>query len=162
MIFVSVGTEKFQFNRLLAYIDKGIEDKEINDTIFAQIGCSDYRTKNYQYKDYIPYNEVVKNIELADIVIIHAGIGSTILCLELGKIPILLPRLHKENEHLDEHQLEFAKKIKNINKAIVTYDEEGLINSIKNYHSLVEEIKSKRCSEQDALKLDKYLIKNFS
>jgi len=162
MIFVSVGTEKFQFNRLLVCIDKGIENKEINDTVFAQIGCSDYRPKHYQYQDYLSYNDMVKNINLADVVVIHAGIGSTVLCLELKRIPVLFPRLYKEKEHLDEHQLEFVKKIQTINKVIVAYDEEELINAIRNYHSLVDDVRSKRCPEYDTLKLDKYLIKNFN
>lgn len=162
MIFVSVGTEKFQFNRLLAYLDKGIENKNINDTIFAQIGCSDYLPKNYQYKDYIAYGEVVKNIQSADIVIMHAGIGSTLLCLELGKIPILFPRMYKENEHLDDHQLEFAKKFQTVNKAIITYDEEELFFAIKNYQSLFCDIKNKRTSGLDSLSLDKHLIEFFS
>jgi len=162
MIFVSVGTEKFQFNRLLACIDKAIENKEIDDTVFAQIGCSDYCPKNYQYKDYISYEEMVKNIKLADVVIIHAGIGSVLLSLELDKIPILFPRVHKNNEHLDEHQLEFAKKIQTVNKVIVAYNEEELIDVIRNYSSLVSEIKNKRSADFESLKLDKYLIEKFS
>ena len=162
MIFVSVGTEKFQFNRLLACIDTGIENNEINDTVFAQIGCSDYRPKNYQYKDYVSYEEMVKNIKSADIVVIHAGVGSVILALELGKIPIIFPRLCQKHEHLDDHQLEFSRKIQIVNKVIVAYDEEELIKAILNYQDLVNEIRSERSSSSDSSQLGKYLIEKFS
>ncbi|GJL78471.1 MAG: multidrug MFS transporter [Nitrospinaceae bacterium] len=157
MIFVSVGTENFQFDRLLECIDKGIESRDIEGTVFAQTGCSGYRPRHYQFKDYIAYDEMVENIELADIVIMHAGIGSTLLCLELGKVPILLPRMYEKNEHLDDHQLEFSKKFQTVKKAIVVYNEEELLFAIKNYHNLVNDIKNNKTSGVDRLRLDEHL-----
>ena len=37
MIFVTVGTEKFPFDRLIRAIDKGLERGGINDRVFAGI-----------------------------------------------------------------------------------------------------------------------------
>lgn len=47
MIFVTMGIQKFQFNRLLAMADAMIEAGEINDEVLAQVGCSDYVPSNY-------------------------------------------------------------------------------------------------------------------
>ena len=46
MIFITVGSQKFQFNRLLEQIDLLIENKIIKEEVFAQIGSSDYIPKN--------------------------------------------------------------------------------------------------------------------
>ena len=40
MIFVTLGSQKFQFNRILIEIDKLIEDKYITENVFAQTGYS--------------------------------------------------------------------------------------------------------------------------
>ena len=52
MIFITLGSQKFQFNRLLKAIDKLIADGKITDEVFAQIGYSDYIPVHFQYKGY--------------------------------------------------------------------------------------------------------------
>ena len=47
MIFVVVGTQKFQLNRLLKVFDTLLEEEKIDQEVFAQIGNSDYIPKNY-------------------------------------------------------------------------------------------------------------------
>ena len=49
MIFVTTGSQKFQFNRLLQKIDLLIEEGMIREEVFAQIGVSDYQPKHYEY-----------------------------------------------------------------------------------------------------------------
>ena len=49
MIFITLGSQKFQFNRLLEEVDKLIEQGIITEEVFAQIGYSDYKPKNYKY-----------------------------------------------------------------------------------------------------------------
>ena len=53
MILISVGSQKFQFNRLLKKIDELIEKNIITDKVFAQIGVSDYIPKKYEYSDFL-------------------------------------------------------------------------------------------------------------
>lgn len=53
MIFVTLGSQKFQFNRLLQKIDELVKEEAIKEEIFAQIGYSDYKPENYQYKDFL-------------------------------------------------------------------------------------------------------------
>ena len=43
MIFITLGSQKFQFNRLLKAVDDLIEHKKIQDEVFAQTGYSDYQ-----------------------------------------------------------------------------------------------------------------------
>ena len=78
---------------------------------------------------------MLENVEKADIVITHGGPSSFIMPLQIGKIPIVVPRQKKYNEHVNNHQVEFAtavkerygniivvKNIKNLEKAILKYD----------------------------------------
>ena len=46
MVFITLGSQKFQFNRLLRAVDELIEKKVIQEDVFAQTGYSDYEPKN--------------------------------------------------------------------------------------------------------------------
>ena len=75
MILVTVGSQKFPFNRLLEKIDDLIDKGVIEDKVFAQIGVSDYKPKNYEYQDFMTQDEFNKKIEECDMMITHAGTG---------------------------------------------------------------------------------------
>ena len=57
MIFVTLGSQKFQFNRILKEIDYLIEKNVIQEKVFAQIGASTYSPKLYEYKNFLNQNE---------------------------------------------------------------------------------------------------------
>lgn len=64
MIFVSLGSQKFQFNRLLEYLDNLCQKKIITEEIFAQVGVSDFLPKNFEIKDFLTRDEFVEKIEM--------------------------------------------------------------------------------------------------
>lgn len=132
LIFITVGTQKFQFNRLLEYIDEKVSTGEIKEKIFAQIGSSTYIPKNYEYKDYIDKNEFSKNIEKSDLIITHAGVGTIITAINKNKKVIVVPRLSKYKEHVDNHQLEIAESFSNKNFVLSNGENiEELLSNIK-------------------------------
>lgn len=59
----------------------------------------------------IPYQQMLKNVEDARIVITHGGPASFIMPLQLGKTPIVVPRQQQFNEHVNNHQVEFARNV---------------------------------------------------
>ena len=69
MIFVTVGSQKFQFNRLLEEIDNLIEKGVINEPVFAQKGYCDYVPKKYEYKDFLTREEFKEIIGKSSIVL---------------------------------------------------------------------------------------------
>ena len=109
MIFVTLGTQKFQFNRLLKYIDEKKKSGEINEEVFAQIGNSDYIPTNYKFKDFLNKDEFEDYIKKADLVITHSGVGTIISAININKPVIVVPRLAKYVEHVDDHQLQIAE-----------------------------------------------------
>ncbi|WP_461197750.1 PssE/Cps14G family polysaccharide biosynthesis glycosyltransferase [Enterococcus sp. N249-2] len=115
MIFVTLGSQKFQFNRLLQWIDELITQSIINDEVYAQIGYSDYKPKNYKYDHFLDRSDFIYNMEKSSIVISHAGTGSIVTALKLNKKTIVVPRLKKYGEHIDDHQIEITKTFENLN-----------------------------------------------
>lgn len=131
MIFITVGSQKFQFTRLLKKIDELIEKKVIDEEVFAQIGVSDYVPKNYEYKDFLTQDEFKTYISKASLVITHAGTGTIINALKQDKKVIAIPRLAKYGEHVDDHQIQLIDEFKNLNLIEPVYDIKDLEKAIK-------------------------------
>lgn len=109
LIFVCLGTKRFPFNRLLKQIDLLIENNEIQDEVFAQIGNSTYEPKNYKYSRFLTPDEYLEKVKESDIIISHGGTGSLINGLRAGKQVIGVPRRAKYGEHSDDHQLQIVE-----------------------------------------------------
>lgn len=138
MIFVTVGTHEQGMDRLFIELDKLVEEKVITQEVFAQIGYTKYKPKNFKYKEMIGYDEMDQLVKKSDIIITHGGPGSIFHPLQYGKIPIVVPRDPKFNEHVDNHQILFAKRLEKGKKIISIYDIEDLSDKIKEYNNLAE------------------------
>lgn len=115
LIFVTLGSQKFQFNRLLIEVDRLVEEKKITEEVFAQIGYSDYKPKNYKYKNFLDRDEFINSMEKCDKVITHGGTGAIIGAVKQGKKVIAVSRLEKYGEHVDNHQLQIINQFKEMN-----------------------------------------------
>lgn len=135
MIFVCVGSREYQFDRLLKKIDELVEQGEIKDEIFGQIGQSSYVPKYYSYKRFIDAAEFNEKQRESDIIISHGGTGALIGALKLEKQVIAVPRLEKYGEHIDDHQLQVASVLEKEGylKMIVDIDKIGIeVDNLKN------------------------------
>ncbi|MDB1944571.1 glycosyltransferase [Clostridium tertium] len=115
MIFVTLGSQKFQFNRLLKEIDRLVFEKKVTEEIFAQIGYSDYIPRNYKYKKFLDRDEFKNIMSNADKVITHGGTGAIIGAIKQEKKVIAVPRLQKYGEHVDDHQIEIVNQFEKMN-----------------------------------------------
>ena len=75
MIFVTVGTHEQPFNRLIQKVDELKRDGVITEEVIMQTGFSTYEPKNCQWSKLIPYQQMVKNVADARIVITHGVSG---------------------------------------------------------------------------------------
>lgn len=135
MIFVTLGSQKFQFNRLLKELDKLIEEKKINEEVFAQIGYSDYKPQHFEFKEFVDRDEFKEIMDKCDIVIAHGGTGAIITAVKKDKKVIAIPRLAKYGEHVDDHQIQLVDEFKELNLIYPVYDEKELgkaIDEIRN------------------------------
>lgn len=135
MIFVTVGTHEQPFNRLIQKVDELKRDGVIQEEVIIQTGYSTYEPKYCQWSKLIPYQQMVKNVEDARIVITHGGPASFIMPLQIGKIPIVVPRQHQFGEHVNDHQVEFARNVaERMGTIIVVEDVDQLADIIVDYH----------------------------
>ena len=138
MIFVTVGTHEQPFNRLLECVDKLKEKNIITEEVIMQTGFSTYVPKNCEWKKLFPYDAMIENVKKARIVITHGGPSSFIMPLQEGKIPIVVPRQKKYEEHVNDHQVDFAKAVAERQKnIIVVTDIEVLKDTLLNYDNII-------------------------
>lgn len=126
MIFVVLGTQKFQLNRLLMKLDALIEDDKIKDEVFAQIGSSDYIPKHYKYTRFLDRDSFEPMMENCEILITHSGVGTIVSGLNHGKPIIAYPRLAKYDEHVDDHQMEIAESFEQLNYVLLCKEGDDL------------------------------------
>ncbi len=126
MIFITLGSQKFQFNRILMAVDKLMEEGVITEDVFAQIGNSDYEPHNYPFQRFLNREEFEKKQAECNIVITHGGTGAIIGALKKGKKVIAVPRLAKFGEHVDDHQLQLLHQFDEMHLIESCYDIEKL------------------------------------
>ena len=91
MIFVTVGSRNYPFDRLFKKIDDLYEEGILTEPMFAQTGTSTYDPKHYEYKNFISQEEFLEKIMKA---------------LNAGKKVIAVTRLEKYGEHINDHQIQ--------------------------------------------------------
>ena len=152
MIFVTVGTHEQPFDRLVSYIDELKGNGVIQEDVIIQTGYSTYEPKHCQWSKLLPYEEMIKNVADARIVITHGGPSSFIMPLQVGKTPIVVPRQEKYGEHVNDHQLEFALEVARRQKNIlVVEDVSQLPDLITGYDAAVKQMSAGLCSNNVAV-----------
>lgn len=110
MIFVTLGSQKFPFDRLLKKIDELIETGVITEPVFAQTGHSTYVPEHYETQAFMDRDAFAEKMAQADTVITHAGTGAIIGAVKNGKKVIAVPRLARYGEHVDDHQNQIVEQ----------------------------------------------------
>jgi len=141
MIFVTVGTHEQPFDRLVKEIDRLKEEGHITEDVFIQTGYSSHEPGYCEHRQFISFDEMIEKILSSRIVITHGGPGSIMSVLYNGKIPIVVPRQKSYAEHVDNHQMLFAKKLEEHNQIICVYEIHDMADKIYNYNTLIQELK---------------------
>ena len=133
-IFVAVGTQ-LPFDRLIRTIDEWA-GKEGRAGIFAQIANSSFVPRHIESSAFISPKEFRQRTEEADVVVAHAGMGTIITALELGKPVLVMPRLASLREHRNDHQLASARAFLKHGRIAVAWDEAELLNRLRSIEDL--------------------------
>ena len=148
MIFVTTGSQKFQFNRLLREIDGLIENGSLTEEVYAQTGDSDYQPKHYKYCAFLDRDSFAQKMNACRMVITHGGTGVIISAVKQGKKVIAVPRLASYGEHVDDHQIQLLQEFDGMNLICACYDSTKLGECIRetdakefaSYHSNTQNI----------------------
>lgn len=106
MILVTLGTQRFQMNRLIKAMDKLAG--ELAEEIFIQTGNSTYIPQHCQYQDFVDAEVLQTMIHDCSLLVTHAGVGTIMRGISEKKPIVVVPRLALYHEHVDNHQVQIA------------------------------------------------------
>jgi UDP-N-acetylglucosamine transferase subunit ALG13 len=127
---VTVGNAKQPFDRLLSAVNVAFD--LLPRPLVVQSGPSQIRIASADFQaDVLPQSDFQANLRTAEIVISHAGAGSILSSLASGLRPIVFVRLSRLGEHVDDHQVEFARNMHQRGLVYICESGEGVIELIK-------------------------------
>lgn len=119
MIFVTVGTQG-PFDRMIAAVDLWAEHQGRAD-VFAQIGAGTPPEHIEWVRDLTP-GAFEARLEAADAVVAHAGMGTILTALSLGKPVVVMPRKASLGEHRNEHQTATTERFEAMGRVTAVWD----------------------------------------
>lgn len=129
VIFVTVGTHNTGFNRLVkaadAYAATTLEK------VIIQKGSSSYVPQHADYFDFAPSSKIAEISNQASIIITHAGAGSVLTSLASQAITVVVPRMKKWGEVVDDHQFELAEAIQDSGQGYMLSDVDDLATLLR-------------------------------
>lgn len=127
MIFVTVGTHEQPFDRLIMAVDALKAEGTLTEDVIIQTGYSTYIPKHCKWQKLFPYAQMVQLVSDARIVITHGGPSSFIMPLQIGKVPVVVPRMHKYGEHVNDHQVRFCREMAQMNQNIILLEDISML-----------------------------------
>lgn len=106
MVLVLLGTFDIDFSRPLRALDKICSEGFLNEEIIVQSGYTKFDSAHFKKLPFIDRGELDQLYKNARLIISHAGTGSILKGVKLGKKVIVIARLQKYAECVDDHQLE--------------------------------------------------------
>lgn len=121
MIFVTVGTLHYPFERLMRSV-RELPPEEV----VVQHGSAVPPPGVAKAVAFMEFDELKETIENAEVVITHGGCGTIAVATRAGHTPVVLPRLKRYGEHIDDHQLELVGALAEEGKVIAISDAQSL------------------------------------
>ncbi|HVY77757.1 MAG TPA: glycosyltransferase [Solirubrobacterales bacterium] len=112
-----MGSTQIPFERLVRALEQlpGEQLLAQHGPVPPPAGAADSRA-------FMQFLEVIECMARADVVVCHAGAGSILCALRAGHTPVVVPRLKRYEETVDDHQVEFARALGADGKVIAVED----------------------------------------
>lgn len=130
MIFVTVGTHNQGFERLVKKMDEIAG--EIDDKVVIQTGYTTYEPSNAESFKFLEYHEINQFYKNARVIVAHAGAGTLLDALNFRVPVIVVPRMKKYGEHIDDQQLELAEALEKRKRVVAVYDVGKIEETLEN------------------------------
>jgi UDP-N-acetylglucosamine transferase subunit ALG13 len=124
VIFVTVGTQ-LAFDRMIKSVDEWAGSRGRKD-IFAQVGPGEYKPRHIEFAEFITPAECREKMLAATAIVAHAGMGTILSALEMGKPVLVVPRKAALGEHRNDHQLATARRFAELKNVAVAFEEKEL------------------------------------
>jgi UDP-N-acetylglucosamine--N-acetylmuramyl-(pentapeptide) pyrophosphoryl-undecaprenol N-acetylglucosamine transferase len=108
-VVVTLGTFRgYGFGRLVRRL---LDVLPRHVDVLWQTGDTDTSDLGVEGHSAIPERDLIQAMREADVVVAHAGVGTALAALEVGKCPVLVPRRVAHEEHVDDHQTQIAREL---------------------------------------------------
>jgi UDP-N-acetylglucosamine transferase subunit ALG13 len=112
LVFLTVGTDHHPFDRIVRWLDAWLEGgAEDRVRCLVQHGAS-APSALAPSRAFLTYDEMDEAIRDAAVIVSHGGPGTIMMAAEAGKVPIVVPRTRALREHVDDHQVLFAQRLR--------------------------------------------------
>jgi UDP-N-acetylglucosamine transferase subunit ALG13 len=123
-IFASVGNATQPFERFLRMVDEAA-GRTGRTALIQTGGRGAFQPSHSDAVDFVTRERFEELLRYADYVVTHAGVGSVMSAVRLGKLPIVVARRKGLGEHVNDHQLELAHELSSLGwcRVVVNPDE---------------------------------------
>jgi UDP-N-acetylglucosamine transferase subunit ALG13 len=125
VIFVTVGTTHFPFARLVDAVE-GL----VGNEIVLQHGPAPPPVGITLASAFMLPAEMLRWFDTADVIVCHAGVGSMLAAVREGHTPVVVPRMRRLGETVDDHQVQLARALAREGKAINVEDVDDLARAV--------------------------------
>jgi UDP-N-acetylglucosamine transferase subunit ALG13 len=107
VILLTLGTHPQPFERAVDWA------LDLGEELIVQHGSTPPRpdAPRTVWHEFVEHDVLNGLMSSADLVICHAGVGTVMSALRLGRTPVVMPRLMDRGEHVDNHQLQITRAL---------------------------------------------------
>lgn len=121
VIFVTVGTTHFPFQRLL----DALPSLPLGEVVVQHGSASPPRGVRHA-TPFMDFGDVLEHFHAADAVVTHAGVGTILCARRAGHVPIVVPRQRRYGELVDDHQAELTRALEERHAVVAVWDTDRL------------------------------------
>ncbi len=111
LVLVTLGMDFHAFHRLMRWVDGWLRAGAMDRIrCLVQTGPA-VGPRGAECREFLEYEELKEAIMEAIAVACHAGPGTIMLCRSAGQKPVVVPRLARLGEVVDDHQVVFARQL---------------------------------------------------
>jgi UDP-N-acetylglucosamine transferase subunit ALG13 len=115
-VVVTVGTDHHPFDRLIGWINDCLaQHPEQSGGFFVQSGTASI-TPACPGSRFLPTDQLDALLDGAEVIVCHGGPASIASAWARGQLPIVVPRLRRLGEHIDDHQLDFCVQVAEVGR----------------------------------------------
>jgi UDP-N-acetylglucosamine transferase subunit ALG13 len=112
LLLVTVGTDHHPFDRLVRWVDAWLGRAAGNPLrCLVQTGTSAPPAGQAAWTAYLEHARLEAAMAEAVAVVCHGGPGTILGARQAGAVPIVVPRQQRLGEHVDDHQVRFARRL---------------------------------------------------
>jgi anti-anti-sigma factor len=118
MLLITVGTEQYQFNALMHWIELLIKYQLINEDVLVQYGFSTHLPDGSTAYRNLSEQDFLNFVDRANLIISHCDENIAQLLEDKDTPYVLVPRLQRFREYIDNRQMEIADEFEHRGVAI--------------------------------------------